>query len=916
MRGMPPDKRRRAAPATGPAASPEGGRGSLRLAEVADAIVESVRDPLLLLDGGLVIRDVNRAFCAYLGIGPQQAVGKTITALPGLIGASALLERALRAVLQSGEAFESVETEGEAGALGRRTLRWNGRVLRLDGKAPLVLASFQDQTRELEAQRALGAAEERFRRFFETSPIPKLIYDQERLAILVANPAAGRLFGRSEAELCRVTLRELVAGGSGPAVREWLDCRESAHIGVVDLRQRDGTVLELDVTVIPHPYDGRPAVQAVLRDVTEQNRAMRRLRESEENFRQMAESISQVFWMTDPAKARMLYISPAYEAIWGRPRGSVYADPRSWLDAIVPEDRERVAQAAASWQSAGTYDEVYRIARPDGAVRWIRDRAFPVRDESGAVIRVTGIAEDITESRQAEEELRMYRDFLEKAQEVASLGSWSYVFADGRVDWSNECCRIFGVPPGTVRSAEQFYACVHPDDVARAREVEAGAVEAGGYELEFRLIRPDGQTRTVQSRAKVLRDESGRPARLIGIVRDVTDERSARRKLEETERQLRQAQKMEAVGRLAGGVAHDFNNILTSILGLCELSIAALGDGHPVTPDIREVHACGLRAANLTQQLLAFSRRQIVSQRLLELDAVVLSLVKMLKRIIGEDVELAVEPGAAGAVVLADQGQLEQLVVNLAVNARDAMEGGGRLVISTVPEELEEECIVGADRLPAGLYLRLTVRDNGAGMDAETMSHLFEPFFTTKAPGKGTGLGLSTCYGIVRQSKGGIRCESAPGQGTAFHVLLPRAPCPAEPPKEESRRPLPRGTGTVLVVEDEEPVRRLASRVLVELGYTVLEAGDGAAGLELVRGRGGEVSLVITDMVMPQMGGRQFAEAARAARPGLRFIYMTGYTDDEVLRKGGVEPGAELLPKPFTASELAAAVSRALAAKG
>jgi nitrogen-specific signal transduction histidine kinase/ActR/RegA family two-component response regulator len=393
---------------------------------------------------------------------------------------------------------------------------------------------------------------------------------------------------------------------------------------------------------------------------------------------------------------------------------------------------------------------------------------------------------------------------------------------------------------------------------------------------------------------------------MIGVSLDVT----ARHELED---RLRQAQKMEAVGRLAGGVAHDFNNLLQVIQGHARFALEALPEPGDLREDLEAVYAASERAARLTRQLLAFSRKQILQPRELDLNAVVRGVMPMLGRLIGEDIAVVTHLAPRLGAVTADPAQLEQVLVNLAVNARDAMPEGGTLGIETADVALDAAACERRDGPVApGAYVRLAVRDTGAGMDEATRARAFEPFFTTKAPGKGTGLGLATVYGIVRQSGGCVTVSSAPGAGTTVVVELPRTSAP-EPARPAADAPAPgRGTGTVLLVEDDATVRQFVRRVLEWQGYAVLEAAHGPDALRVAAEHGGRIDLVLTDVVMPGMSGRALAEALTASRPGLRVLFMSGYTDDEILRRGLGTTGVALLEKPFTAEALRDAVRREL----
>jgi PAS domain S-box-containing protein len=403
-----------------------------------------------------------------------------------------------------------------------------------------------------------------------------------------------------------------------------------------------------------------------------------------------------------------------------------------------------------------------------------------------------------------------------------------------------------------------------------------------------------------------LKGREGQDLGVIAILRDLTAVRAL-------EAQLRHAQKMEAVGRLAGGVAHDFNNLLTVITGRSQLLLLKLAHESPLRRDVELVEETAHRASALTRQLLAFSRKQMVQPRIVDLNEVVRGMETMLSRLIGEDIALTTQLDQTAGCVRADPAQLEQMIVNLAVNARDAMPLGGRLTLETSYIRLDEGFARQHVGLRPGPHVRLTVRDTGVGMDGLIKAHLFEPFFTTKGPGKGTGLGLATVYGIVTQSGGAIRVESEPGQGATFTIELPRVDAPADLPTDPGiAGAAPQGFETVLLVEDELEVRGLARDILRQQGYTILESADGDEALRIGREHAGPIHLLVTDVVMPLMGGRELADRLRAGRRETKVLYVSGYTDDAILRQGVSETGTAFLPKPFTASALAHKVRQVL----
>jgi len=668
------------------------------------------------------------------------------------------------------------------------------------------------------------------------------------------------------------------------------------------------------------------------------------LRESEERFRQLAENVGAVFWMRTTAYDRMLYVSPAYEEVWGRKRETLYAAPHSWLDAVHQDERERV-RARLSGCETGAFDEMYRIVRPDGSTRWIHDRAFPIRDERGVVYRIAGIAEDVTALKEAADSL------AEKARVSALSAAVSSALTQRKdlPEVLRDCteavvahleaafARIWTLDPErnalVLQASSGLYT---PIDGPHAR-VPVGRYEIGriAADRQPHLTNDVPNDPYVSDREWARREGmvafAGYPllieGELIGVlamfarkplteftlgalgtVADGVAVGIKRKLVEQAEERLReqflQSQKMEAVGRLAGGVAHDFNNMLTAVLGYCELSLAGLREDDPLHADLSEIRRAGLRASSLTRQLLAFSRKQVLEPRALDLNEAVRGLEKMLRRLIGEDIELRFALAGALGTVLADPGQVEQVVLNLVVNARDAMPRGGRLTIETQNVELDEAYAASHADVRPGRYAMLAVGDTGSGMGPEVVAHLFEPFFTTKEKGKGTGLGLSTVYGIVKQSRGHVLAYSEPGRGSTFKVYLPRTDAVAE---AEARRPAPasfRGTETVLLVEDDDIVRAITQRILRSHGYKVIEARNGGDALLACETREEPIAIVLTDVVMPQMSGPQLVARLAKVRPGLKVLYMSGYTAGAIEDHGVREAAVALLQKPFTAESL------------
>ncbi|HEX4469389.1 MAG TPA: PAS domain S-box protein [Gemmatimonadaceae bacterium] len=577
-------------------------------------------------------------------------------------------------------------------------------------------------------------------------------------------------------------------------------------------------------------------------------------------------------------------------------------------------------QIQAALRRQGRWSGELPFRRKDGSDGVADVVVVAQRDESGTPNAWIGVNRDITARRHAEETLAESRALLAAAEELAHVGSWAIDVGSDVLTLSDELFRIIGLAPQSETvTTDSLSARVHPDDREAVRLAFRRLKEQGDAPpVECRIMRPDGSERVIQARGRGQRDASGRIARLIGSAQDVTDRLEAESEHRELEEQLRQAQKMEAVGQLAGGIAHDFNNLLTLIKAYSGLVADELDEGSAIKSDVVEIQRAAGRAASLTQQLLAFSRKQILQPRVLDLNRVSRELEPMLRRLIGDNVQIVTRSGASLGRVKADPGQIEQVLINLSLNARDAMPTGGTLTIETANVELDEAYHGRHTVIAPGPYVLLAVSDTGVGMDEETRSRVFEPFFTTKPVGKGTGLGLSTVYGIVKQSSGYIWVYSEPLRGTTFKIYLPRlvadeigattAEHPAVVPES--------GFETVLLVEDEPAVRSLARRILERYGYTVLEARDGKDALRVAEHYRQPIQLLVTDMMMPELSGRDVWTALSAKRSDLRVLYMSGYTNDDMIRRGFLDAGAAFLQKPFTETDLARAARTVLDGSG
>jgi PAS domain S-box-containing protein len=646
---------------------------------------------------------------------------------------------------------------------------------------------------------------------------------------------------------------------------------------------------------------------------------------SEARYRDLYEYMSEGFALHEilldaagrPIDYRFLRVNSAFERLTGLHASDVVG--RTALEVVPGVDRElieRYGRVALTGEPAAFELQVEGLGR-----------SFSISAYRPEPQRFACIFTDVTEPRRLEAELRLglaERDererWLQASQRVARLGH--YVFEIAADHWisSPMLDELFRMKPGYPRTAAGWLGLVHPDDFASMSAYLGELLATGSrFDRVYRVGQPGDPPRWVHGLGDLQRDEAGRPVRLVGTIQDVTERRQAEQQREALAEQLRQAQKLESIGRLAGGVAHDFNNILVVFLACAEALQRSLDEGRPPDrEDVQEIQEAAWRAKDLTSQLLAFARKQVVAPVVLDLNEEVRRAERMLRRLLGEDVELSLRLQAGLWATTCDPGQLQQLLMNLVVNARDAMPGGGRLAISTGNVErpgTDEEGWRGPARVPApGQYVRLLVEDSGSGIPPELWSDLFEPFVTTKPLGQGTGLGLATAYGIVQQAGGVIRFRTQAGRGTAFEILLPRtaerAAGPAEP--RRAARPSARPTERILLVEDDEHVLASTSRTLRQAGYEVVSASSGAEVLELL-GRGRPApDLLLTDVVMPGMNGRQVAEAVREVFQGLRVLFMSGYAQDIIVHHGVVDPGLDLLEKPFTNEALLQRVRAAL----
>ncbi|HEU4747944.1 MAG TPA: response regulator [Gemmatimonadaceae bacterium] len=571
---------------------------------------------------------------------------------------------------------------------------------------------------------------------------------------------------------------------------------------------------------------------------------------------------------------------------------------RKLLDFGTPESRQQLRDLLESLKETGRVSRSnISFARSNDRVLYCDVSVSKSGDKNEALSLV--ILHDVTERRINEEGLRRSREQLAEAQHVAALGSFEWVIASDTVVWSDETFRLFGVLPGSfVPSYSTFMSYVHPEDRHLLEDALQSAMSEGqAFAVEYRAVRSDKSVRHFHTRGQIRRDPTGAPVSIVGSSQDITERKNL-------EQQLRQSQKMDAIGQLAGGIAHDFNNLLTVIHGNSDLALDSLDSSSSVHGDISEIKRAATSAAALTQQLLAFSRRQILQPRPIQLRAIAMGVERMLGRLLGENIELVLELDEDAGFILADSGQIEQVLINLTVNARDAMPDGGRITISSCSTRINgskgsEIC------LPPGDYEVLTVTDTGTGMDQATRERIFEPFFTTKPAGRGTGLGLSTVHGIVKQSGGELQVATTVGKGSSFTIYFPRVSTTVVADATRIRNDASGGSETILLVEDEAALRNLARRVLTKKGYSVFEAGNAEEAIRIHETSGQNFDLIVTDVVMPGLDSRTMVERIAKMKPGIKVLFMSGYHDDHVMMQSLAGAKIEFLHKPFSPQDLA-----------
>ncbi|MEW6593349.1 MAG: PAS domain S-box protein [Thermodesulfobacteriota bacterium] len=805
-----------------------------------------------------------------------------------------------------------------------------GCVRRADGAVDYVLALLADTTKRRQAEKALWQSEQRFRSLLEEVPnIAVQGYDRER-RIVFWNAASEHLYGFSKEEALGRQLEDLIIPpamreGVVAAVTDWMDNGVPIPAGELVLQGKGGRAVPVFSShAMQRDNAGEPVMYCIDIDLAERNRAAEALRKSEERLRLALTAASQGLYDLN-VQTGETEVSPEYATMLGYDPAEFHETNARWIERLHPDDHEPVAATYRDYIAGKIprYRVEFRQRTKSGEWKWILSLGKVVEyDDAGRPLRMVGTHTDITERKQAEESLRQSEIFIHTVLDNLPIGiAVNSLLPEVEFSYMNDHFpRLYRTTREALAAPGAFWDAVYEEPEFRKRlrrrilDDCASGDPARMHWEDVPITRKGQETTYITARNTPIPGQK----LMISTVWDVTERKRAEEEKGRLQAQLLQAQKMESVGRLAGGVAHDFNNMLQTILGYCDLTLNDLPPEDPLQKNLLEIRKAAQRSADLTRQLLAFARKQTAAPRVLDLNDTVAGMLKMLQRLIGENIDLIWIPGHELWRVRIDPSQFDQILANLVVNARDAIAGNGKVAIETENVRLDgNDCASLPECLP-GEYALLTVSDNGCGMDRETLAHIFEPFFTTKEQGKGTGLGLATVYGIVRQNSGLLTVESSPGQGTTFRIYLPRVTdepdnirlggVVAEPPEG--------GSETVLLVEDEEAILRLGKAILELGGYTVLATRSTAEALQLAREHPGPLHLLITDVVMPEMNGHALAEQINGCRPGIACLYMSGYTADIIARHGVLEQGVHFIQKPFTVQEFATAVRQALQNQG
>ena len=875
------------------------------------AMIENSLDVICTIDAEGKFVSVSPASLKVWGYQPEELVGQPYEKFVVPEDVAESNEEALKVMSGIEANFEN------------RYLHKNGSIVDIRWTAfwsdteQLMFCVAHDTTERKRAEEKIRESEEWMRAIMEGARDGILI--EERSEIAYINKSYAHLLGYDSAkELLGKQISDLLPPADAERLTEYGDRRSRGEnapsVYEFKAKHKEGNLVDVEGAISTFFIGGREFIMTAVRNITDRKRAEEekmllaaQIEQQHERLDSIVANVPGVVWEAwgkpDEATQKIDFISDYVETMLGYTNEEWLGTPNFWLSIVHPDDRERMARVAAeNYLKSQSFTEEFRWVAKDGRIVWVKALSTVICDKADQAIGYRGINIDITERKNSETALRAaedkYRSLVESSPAVVYLAEphlpFSMIYVSPNIS-------RFGYPPEEwFERPDMWVNIIHEDDRARVLRTTQDAIERGiDTDLEYKIVTREGAIVWLHDKGRFVLDKQGNKISWQGVMVDIT-------KTKELEEQLRQAQKLESVGRLAGGIAHDFNNMLTAINGYSDLTLRLLKKDDPLRGNITEIKRAGERSALLTHQLLAFSRQQLLHPIVVDINETITDTIKIIQSLIGEDIQFAPVLDSKVGRVKVDPGQMSQILMNLAVNARDAMPAGGKLTIETANVFVEENPVSPRDGISPRAYVMLSVSDNGIGMDEETKQKIFDPFFTTKEVGKGTGLGLATVYGIVKQFGGNIEVESEQGVGTTFKIYLPRVmeQVESENTKHASTELL-RGTETILLVEDEEIVRNLTRQILEDCGYSVIEARNGLEALELCSNGDCEIDLLVTDVVMPQMGGHELVEKLKRKKSNLRVLITSGYTDDEVVRRDVIESGTNFIQKPFMPKDLA-----------
>ena len=877
-----------------------------------NATLEATADGILLIDAEGRIANFNRQYARIWGLTEPEEMKKDRERLKAHVVAQAKNSEGLAAKIEELAAHPERESCEVWELKDGRFLEAFSRPQRIGDRICGRVWSIRDITERRRAQEELRRSREEFKDLFDNAAVGFHEVDAEGRLVRINNTEL-KMLGYSAEELLgqfvwKISMEEET---SRRAALAKLAGEAPPPQGFVrTFRRKDGSGFPVLISDrLLKGAGGRIiGIRAAVQDITERKRDEEALASEQGMLNRLISAIPDVVYFKD-RESRFIRINEGFARRFG------LGDPSA---AVGKTDfdlfgSEHASQAFADEQriiatGQAIIDTEEREDWKDGRVTWVSSTKMPLLDKNGRIIGIMGLSRDITERKRAEESLRLLGSALEQAEDSIHITDAQLDLPGPRIMFVNPAFtkmtgytaeEVLGKTPRLLQGART-------DKAVRGR-LRAALTRGEGFHGEVINYRKDGTEFHAEIHIGPIRDGKGAITHYVSIKRDITE----RRRFEE---RLFQSQKMETVGKLAGGVAHEFNSIMTAILGQSELMLFDLPEGNPLRKSASEIHHAADRAAILTRQLLAYGRKQMLQPDVLDLNTVLAGMENTLRHIAGRDVDVHIAASTGPKLVKADPGQIEQVIVNIVMNAAEAMPHGGKLTLETAEAFLDQQYVSRFADLKAGNFVMVAITDTGAGMSETVKARVFEPFFTTKEVGKGTGLGLATCHGIIKQSDGHINVYSEPGRGATFKIYLPKVQLEAKAPGPPLRSPgMPRGTETILLVEDDPALRQMAATLLERLGYTVLTAGNGLEALNVTHQRTtGHIDLLFTDVVMPHMSGKELADRVRSLYPQTNILFTSAYTENAFIHQGVLQPGIALLQKPFTPSTLAAKVREVL----